>query len=69
MNNPGEQISITVLENAMTCELCNREVTSGDLLCQSCADMIPPFALAPPVPGTELALALATEMAPYLTAE
>jgi hypothetical protein len=53
----------------MKCELCNREVTSGDLLCQSCADMIPPFALAPPVPGTALALALATEMAPYLTAE
>jgi hypothetical protein len=69
VNNWGKTLSITGMENNMKCELCNREVTSGDLLCQTCADMIPPFALAPPVPGTALALALATELAPYLTAE
>jgi len=52
----------------MRCDLCNREVTNGDLLCQRCADVIPPFAFAPPVPGSELALALAAELAPYLNA-
>jgi hypothetical protein len=57
------------MENAMRCDLCNREVTNVDLMCQNCADMIPPFALTPPVPGTELALALTAELAPYLTAE
>lgn len=50
----------------MKCELCNREETNGDLLCERCAGMIPPFALAPPAPGTELAQALAAELAPYL---
>ncbi len=53
----------------MRCDLCNREVTHGNPLCQRCADMIPPFAFAPPVPGSELALALAAELAPYLTAD
>ena len=56
------------MENAMRCDLCNREVTNDDLLCQRCADVIPPFAFAPPVPGSELALALAAELAPYLNA-
>ena len=53
----------------MRCDLCDREETNGNLLCQGCADMIPPFALAAPVPGTELALALAAELAPYLAAD
>ena len=49
-------------------ELCNREVTSVDLSGQSSAEMIP-LALAPPLPGSALALALAAELAPYLMAE
>jgi len=53
----------------MRCDLCDREETNGNLLCQSCAEMIPPFGLAPPVPGTELAQALAAELAPYLAAD
>lgn len=53
----------------MRCDLCDREVTNGNPLCQSCADMIPPFGLAPPVLGTELALALAAELAPYLATD
>lgn len=53
----------------MKCELCNREETNGNLLCESCADMIPPFVLAQPALGTELAQALAAELAPYLVVE
>lgn len=62
-------VPIPGMENAMRCDLCDREVTNGNLLCQSCADMIPPFGLAPPVLGTELALALAAELAPYLATD
>jgi hypothetical protein len=58
-----------VTENAARSDLCGREETNGNLLCQSCADMISPFALAPPAPGTELALAVVAELAPYLAAD
>ena len=67
--NRESSISLSGMENAMRCDLCNREVTDGSLLCQRCADVIPPFAFAAPVPGSELALALAAELAPYLTAD
>jgi len=53
----------------MKCDLCNLETTDGELLCDHCAAMIPPFALDPPRPGTELAMALAVELAPYLIAD
>lgn len=53
----------------MKCDLCNLETTDGELLCHSCATMIPPFALDPPTCGTELALALAVELAPYLVGD
>jgi hypothetical protein len=53
----------------MRCDLCDREETNGNLLCQTCADVIPAFALAPPLPGTELARALTAELAPYLATD
>ena len=53
----------------MKCDLCNFEAADGELLCNSCAAMIPPFALDPPTPGTELATALAVELAPYLVVD
>ncbi len=53
-------------ENATGSDLRGREGTNGNLLGQNCADMMPPFALAPPAPGTELALAVVAELAPYL---
>ena len=54
------------MENAMRCDLCHAEVTNDFPLCQSCAEMIPPFTLPSAAAGTELALELATELAPYL---
>jgi len=62
-------LSLPRRENAMKCDLCNFEATDGELLCDGCAAMIPPFALDPPTPGTELAMALAVELAPYLVAD
>lgn len=67
--NRESPVPIPGMENAMRCDLCDREETNGNLLCQRCAEMIPPFGLAPPVPGTELAQALAAELAPYLAAD
>jgi len=53
----------------MKCDLCNCNQADAGMLCATCADMIPPYALNPPAPGTELALALAVELAPYLAGE
>ena len=58
------------METTMKCDLCNQKETYGNLLCQSCAEMVsPPFCLAPAGPGTELARTMAAELAPYLDAE
>jgi hypothetical protein len=70
VNKPGNHQSRTPrMEDAMRCDLCDREETNGNLLCQTCADVIPAFALAPPLPGTELARALTAELAPYLATD
>ena len=54
----------------MICDLCKHEETNGNLQCQACGATIhSPFDLAPVVPGTELALALAAELAPYFDAD
>jgi hypothetical protein len=54
----------------MKCELCKHNETNGTLLCQACTALIhPPFDRAYPTPGTELARALAAELAPYLYAD
>ena len=70
LKQSGESpVPIPRMENAMRCGPVDREETNGNLRCQSCADMIPPFALPPPIPGTELSLALAAELAPCLAAD
>lgn len=51
----------------MKCDFCHREVPDDVPLAQPCADVIPPFTLPPPLLGTEMALELAAELAPFLT--
>jgi hypothetical protein len=58
------------MENTVKCYLCNQEETNGNVLCQACAELIDPlFNLVPAGYGTELARALAAELAPYLDEE
>jgi hypothetical protein len=52
----------------MKCDRCNQE-TNGNVLCPACSELIPHFNPAAATYGTELARALAAELAPYLYEE